>query len=762
MKQLLSFLLLGLFSFSWAQKIDKFPFEYSSERMEKVLVDVENKFKIKYSYLDSIVAQKKITLPKRKYSLKEINESIELQTSLKITQIDNRFYTISKEQDSIKNYQLKEIIIEGFVAQGINKTNEKFIIYPQKVETLPGVTDADILLSLQQLPGVKSPNETATGLHVRGGTSDQNLILWDGIRLYHPGHLFGMISGINPNVNQTVNYYNKSTNPKFGERISSVIDIKTSDVITDKVKGKVGVNALNADLYFQIPIVKKKLGLQLSGRKSFTEWWQSPTFNQLADKVFQNTNFSDFDNQNQFEFEDYSAKINYIPSSKTSFSITGIVIDNNLNFINEVPNYSINNQKMNIINYGYSFNWTQKYSDTFTQKMLLFYSSYDFDYEKRQQFSTTQFEAYKKLNRIVDSGAELNFTKAFSEDLSFDFGYQLFGNDASHLFSSFNQDIGLDLSLMQLNTVNHIGYSFLKYKISDWDLHAGARYNWYGKLRTGSFEPRIFIQNKLTDSFIWQTTFERKSQILSQVRENEANDLSLENYVWVISKTKDSPIQTGNQFTTGFIFKKDSWVVDLDLYYKTIKGITTFSFGFSNQFDTAVRLGNGFTKGIDVLVQKSAPTWRAWMTYTYQDSQNRFEDVNQYNYFQINSNVKHAFNASFNKKWKLFSVALGWFIHSGKPFSSLNDDNQIATFNSERLPIYHRLDVSAIYQLHETKSTHLKVGLSLYNLYNRKSVISKELERRYEDIADYSVPKYNIQDYYSLGITPNLFFRFTF
>lgn len=762
MKQLLSFFLLGLFSFSWAQKTDKFPFAYSSEKMEKVLIDIENKFKIKYSYLDSIVARKKISLPRRKYSLAEINEDIEFQTSLKITQIDSRFYTISKiQQDSIKNYKLKEIVIEGFVAQGINKTNQKFIIYPQKVETLPGVTDADILLSLQQLPGVKSPNETATGLHVRGGTSDQNLILWDGIRLYHPGHLFGMISGINPNVNQTVNYYNKSTNPKFGERISSVIDIKTTDVISDEVKGNAGINALNADLYFQIPIIKDKLGLQLSGRKSFTEWWQTPTFNQLADKVFQNTNFNDFEN-NRFEFEDYSAKINYRPSDETSISLTALVIDNNLDFINEIPNYSINNQKMNIINYGYSVNWTQKYSSSFTQKTLLFYSSYDFDYEKRQQFSTTDFEAYKKLNRIVDSGLEFNFSKVFSEDLSMDFGYQLFGNDASHLFSTFNQGIGFDLSSMQLNTINHIGYSFLKYGINRWNFHAGARYNWYGKLRIQSFEPRIFIQKQITDSFFWQLSYERKSQILNQVRENEANDLSLENYVWVISKNRDYPIQIGNQYTAGLIFKKKGWVVDFDLYYKTITGITSFSFGFSNQADTSVRKGNGFTKGIDVLVQKTTPNWRAWMTYTYQDSQNRFDDINQQEYFQINSNIKHAFNVSFNRKWKLFSVAMGWFIHSGKPFSSLNEMNQIATFNSERLPVYHRLDVSAIYQLYKTESSNLKIGFSVYNAYNRKSIISKELERRYEDLVDYTVPRYAVQDYYSLGITPNIFLRVAF
>ncbi|MES2747068.1 MAG: Plug domain-containing protein, partial [Bacteroidota bacterium] len=298
MKQVISlFLLLLFFQNSWSQKFEKFPFAYTSEKMEKVLFDVESKFKIKYSYIDSIISKKKITLPKKLYSLEELNQKITQQTSLKISKIDNRFYAVSDEAvttDTIKKYYLNEIIVEGFLASGINKTNQKFTIYPQKVATLPGVTDADILLSLQQLPGVKSPNETASGLHVRGGTSDQNLILWDGIRLYHPGHLFGMISGINPNVEQTVNFYNKATNPKFGERISSIIDIKTSDKIVDKLKVNVGVNALNTDVYVRTPLIKEKLGLQVSGRKSYTQWLQTPTFTQLAEKVFQNTNFNDF------------------------------------------------------------------------------------------------------------------------------------------------------------------------------------------------------------------------------------------------------------------------------------------------------------------------------------------------------------------------------------------------------------------------------------------------------------------------------------
>lgn len=765
-KVILLFLLLFFFQKSRSQVPERTFFAYTSEKMEKVLNEVESKFKIKYSYIDSIISKKKITLPRKQYSLEEINEDIENQTTLKITKIDNRFYSISKEKkkesDSIKNYWLKDVLVEGFLAKGINKTNQKFIIYPQKVETLPGVTDADILLSLQQLPGVKSPNETASGLHVRGGTSDQNLILWDGIRLYHPGHLFGMISGINPNVNQTVTYYNKSTNPKFGERISSVIDIKSSDNITEKLKAKAGINALNADLYFQVPLLKNKLGLQLSGRKSFTEWLQLPTFNQLADKVFQNTNFTDFDNENQFRFQDYSGKLNYKPSANTSISVTGIVIDNNLDFTTESPNLSVNTQEMAIFNQGYSLNWTQNFSSKWKQKFLVFYSIYDFDYDKKQQFNPGSFEAFRKLNRIVDSGVELNWENVFSNNWSIDYGYQVFGNDVSHLFSSYNQNIAFDLSLKHVYNITHVGYTSLKYDASNWNLHGGLRYNSFAKIDANSFEPRLFIQRTLFENLILQVSYERKSQIVSQVRENVANDLSLENYVWIVAENNEYPVQRGNQFTSGLIFKKNNWLVDVDLYYKTITGITSFTLGFINQAVPTINRGEGFTKGIDILVQKSTPTWRAWMTYTYQDSQNKFDGINQDQYFQINSNIKHAFNVAFNKKWNDFSLALGWFLHSGKPYSLLNSDSQIATFNADRLPSYHRLDISAIYEFFKAEVKSFKLGVSIYNAYNRKTIINKELERSYANVIDYSVPNYVVQDYYSLGITPNIFLRMNF
>jgi hypothetical protein len=765
MKCLISLFLVMVFTqISWSQNSEKFPFGYTDAKIEKVLADVELKFNIKYSYADSLTLGKTIFLPKALYSLEEINTSIARQTQLRVVKIDNRFYSLIQEIEAIpmKSYKLDDVLVEGFLAKGINKTSEKVILYPKKVETLPGVTDADILLTLQQLPGVKSPNETASGLHIRGSTPDQNLILWNGIRLYHPGHLFGMISAINPNVDQTVNYYNKATNPIFGERISSVIDIKTSDKIGDKTKINAGINALNADLYVQTPLIKGKLGLQLSGRKSFTEWLQSPTFNQLAKKVFQNTNFKDFDDQNKFQFQDYSAKLNFKPNDKSELSLSALWIDNNLDFKNRNLDSSVNNQTMAISNFGFSLNWFQKYSTRLQHKMLIFYSAYDFDYERKHQNSPTEFEGYKKLNRAIDSGIELNFAFMVNDKLHWDFGYQVFGNDMSHLFNSYNQSLGVVLDLRHNYNVTNVGYSFVKYDCQKWNFQAGARYNYYGQLESDSFEPRILVQSKLNSAFVLQASYERKSQVSSQIREDFANDLSLENYVWVMSAKDSYPVQKANQFTTGFIYKKKSWLLDVDAYYKTISGITSFTFDFQNQFDLDIHQGEGFTKGFDILLQKSAPTWRAWATYTYQDSQNKFDEINQDQYFQINSNTKHALNFSLYKKWKNYNLALGWFWHTGKPFSKIDDSGNITSYNSATLPDYHRLDLSGFYQFKDSNNWTYKLGVSIYNLYNRHKIISKELERQYGDLGDFITPKYTVQDYHSLGITPNVFLRISF
>ena len=751
------------FQFSWSQKKDSF--SYTNVKLNEVLTEIENVFDVKYSYVDSLVNSKRFSLSLSLYNLIEINAEIEKQLNLKVVKINDRYYSLKQieaNESSQKIILLDEIIVEDFLAKGIQKTNQNYIIYPQKIQTLPGISDADILQSLQQLPGVISPNETATGLNIRGGTADQNLIIIDGIRLYHPGHLFGMITSINTNLDQTVNFYNKAVNPKFGERVSGIIDIKSTDKITDKTKFKVGINALNFDASLQIPLVKEKLGLQISGRKSYTELLQTPTFKSLEAKVFQNINLNDFDKNNQFQFYDYSGKLNFKPNSKTEISLSGLMIKNNLDYRNEINKDSLNNQRMIIENYGFSLNWLQKYSPKFTQKTVLFYSLYSFDYLKKTDYDVNKFEAFKKLNRIVDSGGELNFYYQINDQSKLESGYQIFGNDISHLFNSFNQDIGVVLSLRQLYNITQVGYINLNQDFGSWNIQTGLRNNFYSKQKASSFEPRLMLQKTFLKSFIWNASFEKRSQVLSQARENATNDLSLENYVWVLSDNNNYPIQRANQFTTGIIIKKNHWLIDVETYYKNITGITSFSLDLLTQMNNEIQHGNGFTKGVDVLIQKNTASWRTWVTYTYQDSQNQFKTLNNGNYFSSNASIKHSLNLAFNRRWNNFLFTTGWFWHSGKPFSQINNLGEIISFNSQRLPNYHRLDISGSYEFQNKIGDKFKIGLSVYNLYNRSVLISKELERKYTNLSDFDKPRYEIQNFYSLGIMPNIFFRVNF
>ncbi len=763
MKLLLRLLLILLFTHcGWAQKSVSHLTEFSEKPLAQALKIIEQQFDVRYSYADSLVVQQKLNLPKALYTLAQIHQAIEQQTRLKINSIDGRYYALSSsDQELMLQEQLQEVLIDCFLSKGIKKNNNQIQLFPQKVEALPGVTDTDILLSLQQLPGVKSPNETASGLYVRGGSFDQNLILWDGIRMYHPGHLYGMISAFNPNINQTVDYQNKATDAQYGERLSSLISIHATDEIPSKTKVSAGLNALNADAYVHSPILKNKLGLQLAGRKSFTQWLQSPTFNSLATKVFQNTRFKDFDDQNKFGFEDFTAKLNYKPNRNTDFSATAIWIDNQLDF-NTLDNSLTQNQKMNISNQGYSWIWNQRYSEQFSQKVLLHYSGYIFDYRKTKFPTQSTFEQFLKRNRVTDSGAEISWNFKLTDKMQLQAGYQLSGYDISHSFNSLNQDINIQLDQKQGFNRTHTLFGSAKYEFHEWLFQTGLRYSRFSVLASEYWEPRLFLQRKWGTSWTWQSSYEQKSQLVSQVRESTVNDLSLENYVWVLADNQVYPLQKSHQYTSGLIYKTGSWVFDADFYYKTATGLTSLTFGFLNPIDFGMHQGQSFTKGIDVLIQKNTRLGRIWMTYSYQDSQNRFDGVNEEQYFPTNADIRHALSLSLFRKWNRFSLTGGWFWHTGKPYSELDANNKVTGFNTQRLPVYHRFDLSGIYEFAHQKNWSAKTGFSIYNLYNRKTLLAREYERQYATAGSLNTTGYKLQEYFSLGFTPNIFVRFQF
>ena len=134
-----------------------------------------------------------------------------------------------------KKELLDQIVIDEYLTSGVSKNVKQTTIHTKKLNLLPGLIEPDVLESIHQIPGVSNLNETVNSIHVRGGNSDQNLVLWNNIKTYNNSHLFGAISAFNPYITDRVNFINKGTSAKYGERISSVIDITTNYKPTNKI-----------------------------------------------------------------------------------------------------------------------------------------------------------------------------------------------------------------------------------------------------------------------------------------------------------------------------------------------------------------------------------------------------------------------------------------------------------------------------------------------------------------------------------------------
>jgi hypothetical protein len=742
---------------------EKATFSFDNALVTEVLFSLEKTYNIRFSYSDKIIENKRISFNKKKWNLREIILKIEEKSNLQFEQINQRYYIIKKRKVYFNTtQQLNQVTINNYLTRGISKNKKAFFtINPIKLDILPGLIETDVLESIQQLPSVISPNETATGLIVRGGSSDQNRILWDGINIYHNGHLFGMISAFNPNIAKEINFHNKGTNPRFGERISSVIDIRTNKNILSKTHALFSINGINTDFVLETPLVKNKLSIQLSSRRSYTEILQTPTFDNLATKVFQNTKISNSKNTtNNFFFIDYNAKINYQLNKKNHLSFSGIFINNQLDYLlgNKEQSKTINDI-LKIKNQGYAINWNKTYNSKIKQTSCFTFSKYYLNYNLIERNSTRQVSNFDKRNAIFDTDFITEIQIKTSKNNNLNFGYQYNFKDVSYAFIN-TKDIELLLDNNKERVGTHAFFSNYSYKNSKlFDFDAGFRINYYKEFNEIKFEPRVIVLKKITNHLKIQTTGEIKNQIISQIDETVLSDLSLENRLWHLADNKNFPITNSKQISLGLLYKNNSWSADIDYYHKYIDGKTALSLGFLNPNGKTFHIGNQKIKGLDFYLKKDWEKFNSWISYSYTDVKSKFNQLNNEEYFTSNTSITHAISTSIAYKLKQFQIALGWKWRTGKPYTKSiikNENIRFVGINTERLSNYHRLDFSTTYQFSLAKSNHLKgkIGLSIRNVYNQKNHLSREYYG-YNNIDD----PIRIQDKYSLGFTPNFLFK---
>ncbi|MFN2261786.1 MAG: TonB-dependent receptor, partial [Psychroflexus sp.] len=235
--------------------------------------------------------------------------------------------------------ELEEVLVQTYLTKGIDLKNDfSILLKPSEFGVLPGLINADVLHSLQYVPGIVNTDESVAEINVRGGTNDQNLLLWNGARLYQGSHFFGMISALNPFAANRVQVSKNGSSAFHNEGVSSVISITSQTENITENSNLIHTNFLSTSVATSQKM-NAKTSLQASARRSFTDVWASPTYQKMRNKVFQNTEIQNLQEQNQpvrvnenFYFADASVSVHHQIDDNNEFDFSVLGIQNKLEF----------------------------------------------------------------------------------------------------------------------------------------------------------------------------------------------------------------------------------------------------------------------------------------------------------------------------------------------------------------------------------------------------------------------------------------------
>ncbi|TDQ27547.1 TonB-dependent receptor plug domain-containing protein [Tenacibaculum caenipelagi] len=758
-----------------------------------VLKKAETSFGVKFSFNAEVIEKKTFSFKKRNCLLIHLITEIERQTPLVFNQINERYYyiTINKNHIPIDYNLLNEVLVTSYVTSAINKKkNSSISINPQQLGPLPGLTEPDVLESLKIIPGVQSPNETASGIYIRGGTPNQNLVLWDGIKMYSYGHFFGMLSAFNPYTTKEIILSKSGTEARYGNRISGVIDIKTKENIPEKITGNFGFNMTHADAFLNIPF-SDKTSVSVSARRSISDLIKTFTFNKLFARVFSTFDSNQKDNNiidkeikfnrvNQLDFYDYTTKFVYKPSENESFHLSFLHTGNKMYNDLVVPEYEDHyNDKLNIKNTGVSVNWKKISNEKTTHNVKGYYSNYNLAYKGAYSYLDKYLDLVSsKDNAINDFGFTYNLNYSFNKQsdlfLGYDFSstkakYELdysYAIEGENKYSSNEKDTGTN------NT--HSVFGEYQYDDNDWNINTGVRFNYFSKIDKFVLEPRLYFEKKLHKNFNFKASFEQKHQALIQLIEFQTSSLGfdLENEIWTQVNNDNIPLQKSLQTSYGIIFNQKNWTINIESYYKMVSGMTSLTSGYNDQTDDFSN-GKGKVFGVDLLISKHFNNYKTWINYSYTKNRFKFLDLENI-YFPANHDITHYFSWSQAYKLKNYEFSLGWIYRTGNPYTAVKEFNTDSdgnpyidldsdNINAHRLPNYHRLDASMSYSFNFSQKWKGKLGFSILNIYNQKNIFNRYYTaipvRNLNNEIEYQLKQV---DKYSLGITPNIVFRVSF
>ncbi len=691
---------------------------------------------------------------------------------------------------------LDEVVIMGNRQDVLLANKEKISVIkmtPKKLEQLPSMGEKDIMRSFQLMPGVSSANESSSGLYVRGGTPDQNLVTYDGFTVYHVDHLYGFFSAFNSNAIKDMQLYKGGFESKFGGRLSSVTEITGKDGNTNKFNIGGDLSLLSMNVFTEIPI-GDKFSSVITFRRSYKGF--------LYDKIFEEFNADNEEDEEASKpaggpggmsqessitsyFYDVNGKFTYRPNDKDIISLSIFNSADKLDNSTSASGAGIgsggsnfNNNSTDLTKYGNlgsSVKWSRRWNEKLYGNTVVSFSNYFSDRDKSNErttitddVSTTTTSGIFENNDLKDYSIKSDYELDLYKFAKLQFG--VFGTyyDIQYTYAESDTAMVLDKENKAILAGGYL-QSQTKFFNNKLVFIPGIRSSYYQTTNKYYFEPRAALSYKITDKLTINSSAGKYYQFANRVTREDI--LSGSKDFWLLADDDAIPVSSSIHYIAGLSYDFNKYLFSVEAYRKDISDLTEYSLRFNPSpfgvsYEENFFSGQGFSQGVEFLVQKKSGKLNGWVSYSIGEAKNQF-DVYGEDYYYANQNVSQEFKAVLMYKYKRWNFSTTWIYASGKPYTAPSGaytvdllDGTTETYftvtdkNSLTLPDYHRLDVSVGYKLLGGKKEDNRrkeignISFSIFNIYNQTNVWYKQYTIEDDAILE--------SDVNYLGITPNL------
>jgi hypothetical protein len=657
-------------------------------------------------------------------------------------------------------------------------------ISPEAIKMLPSVGETDLFRSMQLLPGVSGTNDASSGLFVRGGTPDENLVLLDGMTVYHVDHLFGVFSAFNADAIKDMRLFKGAFPAKYGGRTSSVVELvgKSGDMGGFRASG--GLNLLSGRGVFEVPFLNKGSFL-VSARRSFTDLIQSSLYNNIfgalqgADETSTQGGLG-FGRRGRFGqaqitptvyFYDFNAKATYSPTDRDVLAVSYYSGRDNLDqssasspFTGPGGSTFQTPDRSNLSewgNQGVSARWARHWGAFLSTDLLVATSRYFSDADNTVTGNGIE-QGFREENEVQDLTFRADNTLQLPWRGALEFGIQ-------HTQSEVNYDFVRNLSDTVSGTLGisgaadlTAGYASHQWQpTSDWDLTVGVRATKFEGTGEVYWDPRASLEYSLTDHISLKGALGLHHQFVKRIENEDILEGSRD--FWVLADSVLPPGSAEHRIA-GLSWENDDFLIDLEAYDKDLGGVSQFSTRYrarpDQEFEELFFSGTGFARGIEVLAQKKRGDLTGWISYTLGEVKYDLDGFNNDQPFSASQDQRHEFKAVGTYRLGRWTLASTWVFGSGTPYTlpesqyvlTLLDGTEMTYIhvgekNGDRLPAYHRLDLAATWSF-QNEIFSGDLSFSVFNAYGHDNIWYRQF--------DLSQTPMLLTDVTTLPFTPSL------